>query len=79
MKRVLFLLNGLTICSVIKEPLDVDFYVDLRPLTKGEETKISEYLKANKQRRKNLKTTKSYQSNKNQIVPDDELDQRLRK
>lgn len=44
--------------GLIKEPLDVDFYVDPKPLTKDEKTKISEYIKADKQRRKDLKTTK---------------------
>ena len=41
--------------GLIREPLNIDFYVDPRPLTKVEETKISEYIKAYKQRRKDLK------------------------
>lgn len=44
--------------GLIKEPLDVDFYVDPKPLTKDEETKIHEYIKADKQKRKDLKTVK---------------------
>lgn len=38
--------------GLIKEPLDVDFVVDPRPLTKQEELAISEYIKADKEKRK---------------------------
>ena len=34
-----------------KEPLDVDFEVDSRPLTKEEQLKISEFIKADKAKR----------------------------
>lgn len=37
--------------SLIKEPLDVDFVVESRPLTKEEEKAISEFIKADKARR----------------------------
>lgn len=35
----------------IKEPLDVDFVVESRPLTKAEEKSISEFIKADKEKR----------------------------
>jgi hypothetical protein len=37
--------------GLIKEPLDVDFTVNPRPLTKREEIAISEYIKADKAKR----------------------------
>ncbi len=37
--------------GLIKEPLDVDFVVDSRPLTKKEELSISEFIKADKEKR----------------------------
>jgi len=36
---------------LIKEPLDVDFVVDPRPLTKKEQLAISEFIKADKAKR----------------------------
>ena len=49
--------------GLIKEPLDVDFVVDPRPLTKKEELAISAFIKADKEKRalleKRLKRTKS--------------------
>jgi hypothetical protein len=44
--------------GLIREPLDVDFYVDPKPLTKEDQKMISDYIKADKQRRKTLKTSK---------------------
>jgi hypothetical protein len=44
--------------GLIKEPKDIDFYVDPRPLTAKEQKMISDYIKADKQiskRRKRLK------------------------
>lgn len=38
--------------ELIKEPLEVDFVVDPRPLTQKEERAISEYIHADKERRK---------------------------
>ncbi|MBD0298665.1 MAG: hypothetical protein ICV84_26270 [Flavisolibacter sp.] len=46
--------------GLIKEPLDVDFYFDPRPLTKEEREKISQFIreyKANMAKRKSRKTT----------------------
>ena len=37
--------------GLIKEPLDIDFVVDSRPLTKKEELTISEFIKADKEKR----------------------------
>jgi hypothetical protein len=37
--------------GLIKEPLDLDFVVDPRPLTKEEENAISEFIKADKEKR----------------------------
>ena len=44
-----------------KEPLDIDFLVDPRPLTKKEKLAISEFIKADKAKRalKKKQTTKS--------------------
>jgi len=36
----------------IKEPLDVNFVVDPRPLTKAEEKAISDFIRADKEKRK---------------------------
>jgi hypothetical protein len=44
--------------GLIKEPLDVDFYVDPRPLTKNEQKMISDYIKADKTKRKHLEVSK---------------------
>ena len=49
--------------GLIKEPLDVDFYVDPRPLTKDEQKMISNYIKADKKRRKNLRDVKKSRIN----------------
>ena len=45
--------------GIIKEPLDVDFVVDPRPLTKKEQLAISEFIKADKARRELLKKRQS--------------------
>ncbi|MFN8359140.1 MAG: hypothetical protein U0264_04425 [Candidatus Kapaibacterium sp.] len=37
--------------GLIKEPLEVDFVVDPRPLTKAEEQSISEFIRADKEKR----------------------------
>lgn len=36
--------------GLIREPLDVDFVVDSRPLTKAEEKALSEFIKASKKK-----------------------------
>jgi hypothetical protein len=41
--------------GLIKEPLDVDFIVDSRPLTKKEQLAISEFIKHDKAKRALLK------------------------
>ena len=38
--------------ALIKEPLDVDFVVDPRPLTKADEKAISDFIRADKEKRK---------------------------
>ncbi len=38
--------------GLIKEPLDVDLVVDPRPLTKAEEKAISDFIRADKAKRK---------------------------
>jgi len=49
--------------GLIKEPLDVDFIVDPRPLTKKEQHAISDFIKADKEKRalleKRTKKTKA--------------------
>jgi len=45
--------------SLIKEPLDVDFVVESRPLTKEEEKAIGEFIKADKSKRKAKKKIQS--------------------
>jgi hypothetical protein len=44
--------------GLIREPLDVDFFVDPKPLTKEENKLISDFIKIDKQKRRLLKTTK---------------------
>ncbi len=43
--------------GLIKEPLDVDFFVDPKPLTKKEIKLISDYIKADKAKRSKLNTS----------------------
>ena len=40
--------------TLIKEPLDIDFLVDPRPLTKTEQLAISAFIKADKEKRASL-------------------------
>jgi hypothetical protein len=42
----------------IKEPFEPDFFVDPRPLTEAERKRISDYIKADKEKRAKLKTSK---------------------
>ena len=44
--------------GLIKEPLDIDFFVDPKPLTKNEIKLISDYIKADKEKSNKLKTSK---------------------
>jgi hypothetical protein len=41
--------------GLIKEPKNIDFYVDSRPLTKEEEKRISDFIKADKKKHKRRK------------------------
>ena len=47
--------------EIIKEPLNIDFEVDNRPLTKEEEKKISDFIKLKKEQQ--IKKTKSVKRN----------------
>jgi hypothetical protein len=40
--------------EIDKEPMDMDFVVDPRPLSKEDQLKISAFIKADKKRRKGL-------------------------
>jgi hypothetical protein len=44
----------------IKEPSDVDFFVDPRPLTKEDWEKISDFIETDKKNRKQLKFKKRH-------------------
>lgn len=41
-----------------KEPFEVDFFVDPKPLTKAEKRMISDYIKVDKEKRKRRKSLK---------------------
>jgi hypothetical protein len=53
--------------GLIKEPLDVDFYVDPRPMTKEDEKAISDYIKADKLKRS--KKTERKSTSTNMVLP----------
>ncbi len=44
--------------GLIREPLDLDFFVDPKPLTEKEKKMISAFIKADKEKRKSKKTSK---------------------
>lgn len=44
--------------GLINEPLDVDFFFDPKPLAKKEQKMISDFIKADKEKRKLKKTSK---------------------
>jgi hypothetical protein len=44
--------------ELIREPLDVDFFVDPKPLTAKEKKMISDFINADKKKRKNKKDLK---------------------
>ncbi len=54
--------------ELIKEPLDIDFVVDPRPLTKAEEKAISDFIRADQEKRRlkelRKKTTKKRKTKK---------------
>ena len=51
--------------ELIREPLDVDFYVDPRPLTKEEREKISQHIREYKAKMVKLKSGKTPAKKKN--------------
>lgn len=55
--------------GLIKEPLDVDFVVNPRPLTKKEELAISEFINADKEKRALLekRPTKTKSPNRTKV------------
>jgi len=50
--------NPAVIQGLIREPLDVDFFVDPKPLTEKEKKLISDFIKADKEKRKRKKEKK---------------------
>ena len=50
--------NPEIIQGLIREPLEVDFFFDPKPLTKDEQKQISEFIKADKAKRKRKKISK---------------------
>lgn len=44
--------------GLIKEPLEIDYFVDPKPLTEKEKKLISDYIKADKEKRKKRITIK---------------------
>jgi len=55
--------------GLIKEPLDIDFIVDPRPLTKKEQLAISEFIKADKAKRALLQKNASKKRTSNKVKP----------
>jgi hypothetical protein len=45
--------------GLVKEPENVDFYVDPRPLTKEELKRISDFIKSDKKRKRRKTTNKN--------------------
>jgi len=45
--------------GLIREPLDVDFVVDSRPLTKAEEKAVSDFIRADKEKHKQKEECKT--------------------
>lgn len=54
--------------GIVREPIDIDFVVDPRPLTKAEEQAISEFIRADKEKRKQKNVSK-VQSKKQLATP----------
>lgn len=44
--------------ELMREPLDVDFFVDPKPLTVKDKKMISDFINADKEKRKNKRTLK---------------------
>jgi hypothetical protein len=49
---------------IVKEPLDVDFFVCQKPLSKEDEKLISDFIKVDKQNRRLLTTSKKAMAHK---------------
>lgn len=45
--------------GIIREPIDMDFVIESRPLTKEEEAAISEFIRVDKKRREKTATSRS--------------------
>ncbi|WP_165953137.1 hypothetical protein [Pedobacter changchengzhani] len=54
--------------GIIKEPLDVDFVVDPRPLTKTEEMAISDFIRMDKEKRKMQEREKKVSGKSKQLA-----------
>jgi len=50
--------------GLIREPLDVDFYVDSRPLTKEERAKISKHIREYKEKMAKRKSKRVFPKKK---------------
>jgi hypothetical protein len=50
--------------GLIKEPLDVDFYVDPKPLTKKEREAISQHIREYKKKMANRKSSRALSKKK---------------
>ncbi len=46
--------------GLIREPLDVDFFFDPKPLTKKEQKMISDFIKSDKEKRKKDTKKRTY-------------------
>lgn len=43
--------------GILREPLEIDFFFDPKPLTKNDQKTISDFIKADKEKRKRIKKT----------------------
>jgi hypothetical protein len=53
--------------KLIREPLDIDFFVDPRPLSEKEKKMISDFIKADKEKRKRIKPSKKGRFSPNRV------------
>lgn len=54
--------------GLIKEPLEVDFFVDPKPLTKQDQKMISDFIKADKAKRNPKKNTNKASITKHRLA-----------
>lgn len=54
--------------GLIKEPLEVDFFVDPKPLTKQDQKMISDFIKADKAKRNPKKNTNKASIRKHRLA-----------